>query len=392
MSDEATQTATGATESTDAAVDREPLIRVRNLKTHFHTDEGTVRAVDGIDYDVYPGECLGIVGESGSGKSVSQVSILGLIPTPPGEIVDGEILFRGENLLEKSEKELRALRGNQISMIWQDPMSSLNPFLKISTQLIEPLTVHQDMDRKQARERAIEMLDKVGIPGARDRIDQHPHQFSGGMRQRVMIAMALLCEPDLLIADEPTTALDVTIQAQILDLIEELRHEMNTSVIVITHDLGVVAGMAERILVMYGGRVMEEAPARKLFHHPAHPYSVGLLKSVPRIDRKHEERLIPIEGSPPDPTEHVDGCPFAPRCRWAEDQCWEEFPDPEQLDEGQRSYCWRADEVSAANLGSRASADHVQAVEGMIEDGQSIPTDGSFESAVGDVEEDGSDE
>lgn len=384
MSEQATQPVAGdkTDPNSEEPADTEPLLRVRNLKTHFHTDEGTVRAVDGIDYDVQPGECLGIVGESGSGKSVSQVSILGLIPTPPGEIVEGEILFRGENLLEKSERELRALRGNQISMIWQDPMSSLNPFLKISTQLVEPLTVHQDMDRKPARERAIEMLDKVGIPGARDRIDQYPHQFSGGMRQRVMIAMALLCEPDLLIADEPTTALDVTIQAQILDLIKELRHEMNTSVIVITHDLGVVAGMAERILVMYGGRVMEEAPARKLFHHPSHPYTVGLLKSVPRIDRKHEERLIPIEGSPPDPTEHVEGCPFAPRCRWSVDECWEEFPDAVQSDAQHRSHCWRAEEVSAAGLGSGASAEHVQHVEDMIENGESIPTDGSFESPV----------
>jgi oligopeptide/dipeptide ABC transporter ATP-binding protein len=384
MSEQVTDKAGAADTEADGAT--EPLLRVRNLKTHFHTDEGTVRAVDGIDYDVYPGECVGIVGESGSGKSVSQVSILGLIPTPPGEIVDGEIMFRGENLLEKSQKELRAIRGNQISMIWQDPMSSLNPFLKISTQLVEPLTVHQDMGRKQARERAIEMLDKVGIPGARDRIDQHPHQFSGGMRQRVMIAMALLCEPDLLIADEPTTALDVTIQAQILDLIEELRHEMNTSVIVITHDLGVVAGMAERIMVMYGGRVMEEAPARELFHHPAHPYSVGLLKSVPRIDRKNEQRLIPIEGSPPDPTENIEGCPFAPRCRWAEQQCREAFPEPEDIDEQHRSYCWRADEVSTADMGSQASADHVKAIEDMIEAGGSVPTDGSFESPADDTD------
>jgi len=361
-------------DSEPSAEEGPPLLEVRNLRTHFHTDEGTVRAVEGMDYHVEAGEALGIVGESGSGKSVSQISILQLIPTPPGEIVDGEILFRGENLLEKSGEEIRQLRGNQISMIWQDPMSSLNPFLKISRQLTETLQVHRDVGDDRAREEAVEMLQRVGIPGARERLDEYPHQFSGGMRQRVMIAMALLCRPDLLIADEPTTALDVTIQAQILDLLDELREEFDTSIVFITHDLGVVAGMADRIVVMYGGRVMEEASARGLFHEPAHPYSVGLLKSVPRIDRGREKRLIPIEGQPPDPTDETPGCPFADRCIWSVDKCEEEFPPAFEIEPGRRSHCWRAEEVHAAGLGSRASSEHVQEVERRVESGETIET------------------
>lgn len=359
-------------EESDQADD--PLLSVRDLKTYFYTDEGTVRAVDGVSFDVDRGESVGIVGESGSGKSVSQISILKLIPSPPGQIVDGEILFDGEDLLEKDDEEIRQIRGDRISMIWQDPMSSLNPFLKISTQLVEGLQVHRDIDDEDARERAIEMLDTVGIPGARERIDAYPHEFSGGMRQRVMIAMALLCEPDLLIADEPTTALDVTIQAQILDLIKELREEMNTSVVVITHDLGVVAGMADRIVVMYGGRVMEEAPSRRLFRQPAHPYTVGLLKSVPRIDRGGEEKLIPIDGNPPDATEEREGCPFAERCKWAVDKCEKEFPPAVEVEEDRRSHCWRADEVYAADLGSRADAEHVEDIERRVEAGERIET------------------
>ena len=352
----------------------QPLLEVRNLKTHFETDEGTVRAVDGIDYEVRRGEVLGIVGESGSGKSVSQISVLRLIPTPPGKIVDGEILFNGEDLLKKSDEEIRQMRGNQISMIWQDPMSSLNPFLRISRQLTETLEVHTDLNSDETRERAIEMLEMVGIPAARERIDQYPHQFSGGMRQRVMIAMALLCRPELLIADEPTTALDVTIQAQILELIKDLRDDFDTSVVIITHDLGVVAGMADRIVVMYGGRVMEEAPAKRLFHQPAHPYTVGLLKSVPRIDRGREKRLVPIEGSPPDPTDDNPGCPFAERCRWAVDKCHEEFPEPVEFEDGQRSYCWRAEEVYASELGAKASPEHQADIEERVESGERIDT------------------
>ena len=341
----------------------EPLLEVKGLKTYFETDAGTVRAVDGVSFHVNRGECVGVVGESGSGKSVCQISILGLIPSPPGRIAGGSVDFDGKNLVEASQDELRKIRGNRISMIWQDPMSSLNPFLKISRQLIEPLEVHQNLSKEEAREKAIEMLDKVGIPGARERIDQYPHQFSGGMRQRVMIAMALLCQPELLIADEPTTALDVTIQAQILQLINDLRDDFGTSVIVITHDLGVVAGMADRIIVMYAGRVMETAPAMQIFHRPAHPYTVGLLKSVPRLDRGRSDRLIPIEGRPPDTSKTINGCPFAERCTWAVDKCRSEAPPLEVIDDQHEAACWRAEEVFGASLGSKASADLVAAVE-----------------------------
>ncbi|MFP4597339.1 MAG: ABC transporter ATP-binding protein [Persicimonas sp.] len=353
---------------------RPKILEVKNLKTHFRTDEGTVRAVDGIEFSVAEGESLGIVGESGSGKSVTQISILGLIPTPPGEIVDGQILFQGEDLLEKSDKELRRIRGNKISMIWQDPMTSLNPFLRISKQLIEPLQLHKGMNKEDAKQRAIEMLDLVGIPGAAERIDQYPHQFSGGMRQRVMIAMALLCEPELLIADEPTTALDVTIQAQILELIKALRKDFGTSVVTITHDLGVIAGMADRIIVMYAGRVMEEAPAKELFHRPAHPYTVGLLKSVPRLDKGRSAKLIPIEGRPPDTSKEIPGCPFVARCPWSVEKCENEFPDPVTFSSGHRSYCWRASEVYAANLGTKAEPGHVLDIEKKVRNGGTIET------------------
>ncbi|RVU49008.1 ABC transporter ATP-binding protein [Lujinxingia sediminis] len=339
------------------------LLKVRDLKTYFDTDDGEVRAVDGVSFEIKRGECVGVVGESGSGKSVCQISILGLIPSPPGRIAGGEVTFDGRDLLGASKKQLRSIRGNEISMIWQDPMSSLNPFLKISRQLIEPLQTHQGLSKEEAREKAIAMLEKVGIPGPRERIDQYPHQFSGGMRQRVMIAMALLCEPKLLIADEPTTALDVTIQAQILELIKDLRRDLGTSVIVITHDLGVVAGMADRIIVMYAGRVMEVTAADKLFDSPGHPYTVGLLKSVPRLDRGHEERLIPIEGRPPDTSRPIPGCPFAPRCAWAVSKCSSERPPLFEVAPGHRSACWRASEVYQARLGSKASTARVTRVE-----------------------------
>ena len=339
------------------------LLKVRDLKTYFDTDDGEVRAVDGVSFEIKRGECVGVVGESGSGKSVCQISILGLIPSPPGRIAGGEVTFDGRDLLGASKKQLRSIRGNEISMIWQDPMSSLNPFLKISRQLIEPLQTHQGLSKEEAREKAIAMLEKVGIPGPRERIDQYPHQFSGGMRQRVMIAMALLCEPKLLIADEPTTALDVTIQAQILELIKDLRRDLGTSVIVITHDLGVVAGMADRIIVMYAGRVMEVTAADKLFESPGHPYTVGLLKSVPRLDRGHEERLIPIEGRPPDTSKPIPGCPFAPRCAWAVSKCTRERPPLFEVAPGHRSACWRASEVYQARLGSKATTARVTRVE-----------------------------
>ena len=366
-------TATTTEKSTAAAnTDEAPLLAVDDLQTYFFTDEGTVRAVDGVTFDIRPGESLGIVGESGSGKSVTMISIMGLIPSPPGDIVGGQARFKGEDLFEKSDREMRKIRGNEISMIWQDPMSSLNPFLRISTQLYEPLKLHQGLGEDEARRRAIDMLEKVGIPGAEDRIDQYPHQFSGGMRQRVMIAMALLCEPDLLIADEPTTALDVTIQAQILELIKDLREDFGTSVITITHDLGVVAGMAERIIVMYAGRVMEEAPADELFYKPSHPYTVGLLKSVPRLDRGGEEELIPIEGLPPDTSNEIKGCPFAERCRWKIDKCEDEFPPPVDFGHQHRSYCWRAEEVYNAELGTKTSPKRMKEVERRVAAGETI--------------------
>ena len=355
--------ASGQEEHTESTTADEPLLQVRDLKTYFDTDAGTVRAVDGVSFHVNRGECVGVVGESGSGKSVCQISILGLIPSPPGRIAGGSVDFDGKNLIEASDEELRKIRGNRISMIWQDPMSSLNPFLKISRQLIEPLEVHQNLSKEEAREKAVEMLEKVGIPGARERIDQYPHQFSGGMRQRVMIAMALLCQPELLIADEPTTALDVTIQAQILQLINDLRDDFGTSVIVITHDLGVVAGMADRIIVMYAGRVMETAPATQIFHRPAHPYTVGLLKSVPRLDRGRSDRLIPIEGRPPDTSKPIPGCPFADRCTWAMDKCKKEAPPLQEIDDNHQAACWRSDEVFLARLGSKASAKRVAEIE-----------------------------
>ena len=349
-----------------------PLLQVEELRTYFHTEGRTYRAVDGISYEVRRGECLGIVGESGSGKSVTQISVMGLIPQPPGRIEGGRILFDGTDLVQARQDELRKLRGNRIAMIWQDPMTSLNPFLRVSRQLLEPLQIHQNLTGQAARDKAIAMLEKVGIPDAANRFDDYPHQFSGGMRQRVMIAMALLCAPDLLIADEPTTALDVTIQAQILELIKSLRDEFDTAVVLITHDLGVVAGMADRIIVMYAGRIMEEAPARQLFYEPSHPYTVGLLKSVPRLDRGKSGRLIPIEGLPPDTSRPIPGCPFAARCPWRVDRCTEEFPPPFEMGPGHRSYCWRADEVRRADLGSQASNAHVERVEAHVAAGGTI--------------------
>jgi oligopeptide transport system ATP-binding protein len=358
----------------ESTAEREaPILEIRDLRTYFKTDDGMARAVDGVSYEVRRGECLGIVGESGSGKSVTQITVLGLIPQPPGKIMSGQILFKGEDLLKKKPDELRRLRGNRISMIWQDPMTSLNPFLRISRQLSEPLMVHRGMSKDEARVKAIEMLKRVGIPGPEQRIDQYPHQFSGGMRQRVMIAMALLCEPELLIADEPTTALDVTIQAQILELIKDLRRELGTSVVMITHDLGVVAGMADRVIVMYAGRVVEEAPARELFHRPSHPYTVGLLRSVPRLDRGADGgRLIPIEGRPPILTGEAKGCPFAPRCKWVTDKCRAEAPKAVSLGDGHRVYCWRAEEVYAADLGTTATPAHVEAIERRVLAGETI--------------------
>jgi len=316
------------------------LLQVRGLKTQFFTQDGVVNAVNGISYDLNEGETLGIVGESGCGKSVSVLSVMRLIPTPPGRIVGGEVLFQGRDLLKIDEEEIRQIRGNKVAMVFQDPMTSLNPVLTISQQVTESLELHMGMDKEQARRRSIELLEMVNIPEAADRIDDYPHQFSGGMRQRVMIAMGLSCNPQLLIADEPTTALDVTIQAQIIDIIKRLKQELGMAIIWITHDLGIIAGLAERVVVMYAGYLIEEAGVKDLYGDPRHPYTLGLLRSVPRLDQRIKERLIPIEGMPPDLIDVPPGCPFAPRCVYAIDRCLEENPHLETVAPRHKVACW----------------------------------------------------
>ena len=297
------------------------LLEITNLKTYFRTRDGWVHAVDGVSFGINEGEKLGIVGESGCGKSVTALSIMRLIPHPPGETLDGSIVFGDQDLLEISESAMRKVRGKQIGMIFQDPLTSLNPVLTIGSQIMESLKLHLGLDTQQARRRAIELLREVGIPEAERRINSYPHQFSGGMRQRVMIAIALACRPQLIIADEPTTALDVTVQAQILELINSISSEYNSAVMMITHDLGVVAGMTDRVVVMYAGHVVEMAPTDDLFANPRHPYTLGLLASVPRLDEARQEALTPIEGAPPDLLHPPEGCPFAPRCLFATNQC-----------------------------------------------------------------------
>jgi oligopeptide transport system ATP-binding protein len=322
------------------------LLSVKDLRTYFETEDGTVKAVDGISFELKQGETLGIVGESGSGKSVANLSIMRLIPNPPGKIVSGSIIFDGRDVLKLSSREVRGIRGKRIAMIFQDPMTSLNPFMRVSKQLMEVTQLHLGHTRKDARAHAIKMLEHVGIPDARERVDSYPHEFSGGMRQRVMIAMALSCEPELLIADEPTTALDVTIQAQILELIKRLKAETGASVILITHDLGVVAGMTDHIIVMYAGKVFEQAATSELFERPANPYTRGLLRSVP--DPTDEQgQLYQIPGLPPDVAHLPPGCPFAPRCERAEDICRREFPPNIEVTPGHYSLCHFANEVSA---------------------------------------------
>ncbi len=321
----------------------EPLLRVRDLKTYFVTDRGagTARAVDGVSFDLQPGETLGIVGESGCGKTVTSLSILRLIPEPPGHIRPGSYIeFEGRNLLTLAPKELRAIRGNRIAMIFQEPMTSLNPVLTIGDQVAEAAIVHQRLSRRAARARAIEMLQQVGIPDPESRVDDYPHQLSGGMRQRVMIAMALICHPQILIADEPTTALDVTIQAQILELLARLQQQLGMAVLLITHDLGVVAGTADRVVVMYAGQVVETAPTPELFARPQHPYTEGLMASIPRLDRPRE-RLHSIPGSVPAATAWPAGCRFHPRCPYAWEKCRTE--EPPLLDTevaGHTARCW----------------------------------------------------
>ena len=316
------------------------LLQVEDLRVQFHTEDGIVRAVDGVSFDVRPGETLGIVGESGSGKSVTNLALLGLIPQPPGKIVSGTANYQGQDLLRMSERELSSIRGNRIAMIFQDPMTSLNPFLTIEEQLTEVTKLHLKHDHATALKRAVDMLGRVGIPSPDKRISAYPHQFSGGMRQRVMIAMALLCEPDLLIADEPTTAIDVTIQAQILDLLKELQREKGTAIIMITHSMGVIANICDRVQVMYAGKIVEQADAGPLFANPRHPYTLGLLESIPRLDEHQGDELTPIEGQPPDLTELPSGCAFHPRCRWRVDQCLQEEPPLMESKNGGRSACF----------------------------------------------------
>ncbi len=315
------------------------LLEVKGLRTQFFTQDGVVHAVNGISYDLDEGETLGIVGESGCGKTVSVLSVMRLIPQPPGKIVGGDVWFDGRNIMDMREDEVRQVRGNRIAMIFQDPMTSLNPVLTVGAQVDEALQLHMGMDRAQARRRTIELLQMVNIPEAKDRVDDYPHQFSGGMRQRVMIAMALSCNPQLLIADEPTTALDVTIQAQIIDLVKKLKDDIGMAVIWITHDLGVVAGLAERVLVMYAGFIVEEAAVKELYGDPRHPYTLGLLDSIPRLDQR-KEKLTPIEGLPPDLIDPPPNCPFAPRCRFRIDRCLEENPALAPVGPGHRIACW----------------------------------------------------
>ena len=318
------------------------LLEIKGLKTHFFTDEGVSPAVDGVDYAVRKGETLGVVGESGCGKSVTALSIMRLIPEPPGKIIGGEILFEGQSLLALSKDEMRRIRGNKISMIFQEPMTSLNPVYTIGNQISEALRLHQGLSKKDAHERAIEMLQLVGIPLPERRVNEHPHQLSGGMRQRAMIAMALSCNPSLLIADEPTTALDVTIQAQILDLMVSLKADLDTAIILITHDLGVVAESAARVVVMYAGKVVEEADVYNIFEHPLHPYTEGLLESIPRIDRSAQKkaRLTEIQGVVPIPSQLPDGCHFNPRCPKVMDVCRHENPELKTESEDHRVRCW----------------------------------------------------
>jgi oligopeptide transport system ATP-binding protein len=333
--------------------EKPPLLQVRNLKTHFHTRDGVVKAVDGISFDLREGEALGIVGESGSGKSVSALSIMRLIPRPPGVITADGVLFEGQDLMALDDEGMRKVRGAKIAMIFQDPMTSLNPVLTIGRQIGEALELHLGMTGDQAKKRSVELLAMVGIPSAKDRIDDYPHQFSGGMRQRVMIAMALSCNPRLLIADEPTTALDVTIQAQIIDLVRRLRKETGAAVLWITHDLGIVAGLCDRVNVMYAGRIVETATVREIYYNPSHGYTHGLLTSVPRLDETQKTRLVPIDGAPPDLIDLPALCPFLPRCRFSADVCSREAPPNREIVPGHNALCWVDIPAAAAAQGLR---------------------------------------
>ncbi|MCC8429259.1 ABC transporter ATP-binding protein [Reyranella aquatilis] len=319
----------------------EKLLEVRGLRTHFHTDRGLFRAVDGIDFSVGRGRTVGLVGESGCGKSVTSLSVMGLVASPPGQVEADAILFEGRNILGLSADERRRLRGGKMSMIFQEPMTSLNPVHTIGQQIVEAILAHTQLSPQAAKARAIEMLELVRIPSAKQRVDDYPHLLSGGMRQRVMIAMALSCEPALLIADEPTTALDVTIQAQILDLLQDLQRRLGMAMLIITHDLGVIAEIADEVVVMYAGKIVESAPVDALFADPQHPYTIGLLGSIPRIE-VDRERLSTIEGSVPSPNNQPKGCRFAPRCPFADTRCHAEPPPLRDLGPEHRVACWKA--------------------------------------------------
>jgi oligopeptide transport system ATP-binding protein len=316
------------------------LLDVKGLETRFNTRDGMVHAVNGVSFNIKEGETLGVVGESACGKTVTMLSLLRLIPTPPGKIAAGTAHFQGSDLLTMTEEEIRHVRGARISMVFQDPMTSFNPVLTIGRQLTEPLELHLGMSQAQARERAVELMRMVNIPKAEDHLNDYPHQFSGGMRQRVMIAMALSCTPQILIADEPTTALDVTIQAQIIELVKRLRDEIGMAVIWITHDLGIIAGLAKRVLVMYAGYIIEEAPVKELYGNPLHPYTLGLIGSLPRLDETQRRRLVSIDGLPPTLYEKPNYCPFAPRCTYAYERCWKENPLLLPVGVDHRAACW----------------------------------------------------
>ena len=333
------------------------LLEVKDLRTYFYTYEGVVKAVDGVSYELEEGETLGLVGESGCGKSVSALSVMRLIPDPPGKIVAGEIQFENEDILKVDMDDMRRIRGGKISMVFQEPMTSLNPVLTVEKQLTETLELHMGMTKGEARREGVDLLARVGIPDPESRIKQYPHQFSGGMRQRVMIAMALSCNPRLIIADEPTTALDVTIQAQILELMKSLTTEFGVALIVITHNLGVVARYADRMNIMYAGKIIERGTAMEIYANPRHPYTIGLLHSVPRLDQPRREKLDPIEGQPPDLINIPEGCSFRARCRWAIDKCAIEAPPLMPTSDGHWSACWRSEELGAlaqATYSSRA--------------------------------------
>ncbi len=335
----------------------EKVLQIKELKTSFFTHLGEVQAVRGVSFDLNQGEILGIVGESGSGKSVTCMSVMKLI-SDPGRIVSGEILFKGEDLIPKSEKELQQIRGNEISMVFQDPMTAMNPVYTVGNQMIEVIRHHQKVSKQEAHAIAVKMLSLVGIPSPEERMKNYPHEFSGGMRQRAMIAMALSCNPQLLIADEPTTALDVTIQAQVLDLMKDLQKKLGTSIILITHDLGVIAETCSRVIVMYGGMVMEEGEVSEIFHSPKNPYTVGLLNSVPNPQQQVKERLQPIPGSPPDLLKPPKGCPFCQRCEHAMSICMDELPPLYSVTSTHRSRCWLLDQDAPAVPGYKEEVEH----------------------------------